>query len=1016
MTEDGTNSAERHSAKIEAAGFRYRMRMRVAALTILSGALLLAGGAIGLHYVDAIGETLRRSTDITAPLLSDVLEITQAGRRARASVRAAAEQCNGIEAARRELDGFDATSTHVALDLAARAAVVGASRDLDRIVTIESRFATVGREILGSCVRNAMISGRIAAAGDAVQGDLDDLFVGLRRLEERADELARQNRPMAEVAAPHLPDPLQLARLRSDLGGFNALADVVGGLGSPQAVGAFESRRAEKLRDIRDGIEQLRPAMVDLGLEDEHDRLVDLVADLADRVVGERGLLAAQRMLLDAHASLAGQRVELGTIDDDYFRAVRMLETTARRLDTAARRQVVESTREAYTVVAATSAVLLLFVLALAADLARRITRPIEQFTEHVRRLRASDDFDEPLAPALVRRRDEIGVLARAYCDLIAELGEARRRLESESQAQIRRQYERLQAAIATMPQGFFLLDADERLVVWNDSFMRMYGFKPGELTVGMTTEPMVARRRSSGACPPTPEEPLFRRAIADRQPHQRIEEFVDGRVVVITASPTADGGAAVTHEDITARKRAEEEIEHLARFDAATGLANRASFRERIVQAFEEREPDLQVALLYVDLDHFKTVNDGLGHSIGDRLLEAAAERIVECTGEWETVGRLGGDEFAILQTRLYQPMAATDLARRLSEALVQPYEVDGSRIVISASIGIAVAPDDAADADALLAHADMALNRAKSEGRGVTRFFEPEMDASLQKRRALESDLRSALDRGEFELHYQPVVGARSGRVEGFEALLRWRHPERGLVSPSEFVPLAEETGLIGEIGAWVLREATRAAALWPSDLRVAVNISPVQIRTRVLTLDVLSAIGRSGLKPDRLELEITEGILLVDTEATLATLAQLRDFGVRIAMDDFGTGYSSLGYLRRFAFDKVKIDQSFVRGLDETSDAVAIVRAVTGLCSSLGITTTAEGVETEAQRDRLLQEGCDQFQGWLFGHPMPEAEIAPLLAREAERSGAAPQPSRRRGLPALIGDACKPARHRI
>ena len=1011
MSAAGDETARPADAHDVTIGFRHRLRTRLVVVMALSAATLLVTGGVGLHYVDEIGETLRRSTDITSPLLSDVLELTQVGRRARTSIHAVAEQCAGMDAARGELAAFESRTGELVRGLRVRSSMVGAEPDLERIAAVEDRFVDIGQAVLGSCVRSSMLEGRIMAAGEAVQADITDMAEIASTAEEKLRLPLRgtTGSPTAPVSASAnlFSDFTPLSRLRSDLGGFVGMSDLVSSLATTTAISAFEARREAKLRDLTADIEHLRKRMGDIGLDDDHGRLVDLLADLADRVVGANGLVTIQRALLDARQTLASQRLELGTIDEDYFRSVRIFEATARRLDTLAQRQVVDSTREAYAAVATTSVVLLLLALATAFDVARRLTVPIERFTAHVRCLRGLEDLERPLSPTLMRRDDEIGLLARSFSRLTGELSRARARLQAESEAQILRQYDRLQAAIATMPQGFFLIDAQERLVVWNDSLLHMYGFKPGEVMVGMPISVLVDRCRDGRAhVPEWDYDPLYRRALLDGQPHQRIDELPDGRTMVVTASPTSDGGAAITHEDITTRRRVEAEIEQLVRFDTATGLANRASFQERIVAALQERDDDEQIALLYLDLDHFKTVNDSLGHTIGDRLLAEVAARIIAATSDWEHVGRLGGDEFAVLQTHLFQPMAATDLARRLHDSISQPYEIDGSRIVVGASIGIAVAPDDAAEAGALLAHADMALYRAKSEGRGVTRFFEPEMDAHMQARRTLELDLRGAIERSEFELHYQPLIGAKSNLVEGFEALLRWRHPDRGLVSPVDFIPLAEETGLIGDIGAWVLREATRVAATWPDDLRVAVNISPIQIRTRVLILDVMAALGRSGLRADRLELEITEGVLLADTEATLATLAQFRDIGVRIAMDDFGTGYSSLGYLRRFAFDKVKIDQSFVRDLCETADSVAIVRAVTSLCSSLGITTTAEGVETEAQRDRLLLEGCDQFQGYLFGRPMPEAAVGPFLSTRMHGGDA----------PAVVTGACKPARHRI
>jgi predicted signal transduction protein with EAL and GGDEF domain len=346
------------------------------------------------------------------------------------------------------------------------------------------------------------------------------------------------------------------------------------------------------------------------------------------------------------------------------------------------------------------------------------------------------------------------------------------------------------------------------------------------------------------------------------------------------------------------------------------------------------------------------------------------------------DIVARVGGDEFAIVQVAAEQPRGAIILADRLIETLAKPFDLDGHQVVIGTSIGIALAPLDGLDTDQLIKNADMALYRAKADGRGVFRFFEPEMDAKMQARRTLEIDLRKALAEGEFELFYQPLVNLASNEVSGFEALLRWNHPTRGLVSPSEFIPIAEEMGLIAPLGERILRQACAEAAGWPDDIKVAVNLSPVQFKSKTLALAVTSALASSGLPPHRLELEISESVLLQDNEATLTTLHQLRQLGVRISMDDFGTGYSSLSYLRSFPFDKIKIDQSFVRDLSGKEDSLAIIRAVAGLGRNLGMATTAEGVETREQLGYLRQEGCTEVQGYLFSRPLPARNIIPLL----------------------------------
>jgi diguanylate cyclase (GGDEF)-like protein len=431
-------------------------------------------------------------------------------------------------------------------------------------------------------------------------------------------------------------------------------------------------------------------------------------------------------------------------------------------------------------------------------------------------------------------------------------------------------------------------------------------------------------------------------------------------------------------------RARAEAQISHMAHHDALTGLPNRLQFREETVKALRAARGDEKLAVLCLDLDHFKAVNDTLGHPVGDSLLQAVGERLKGCLRAGDIVARLGGDEFAIVQSSTDQPVAATALAERIIGAVEDVYEIDGHQVVVGVSVGIAISPDDGDDPDQLLKSADMALYRSKSDGRGIYRFFEPEMDAKMQARRAMELDLRKALVNNEFEVHYQPLVNLEQNIVCGFEALLRWHHPTKGTIPPNDFIPLAEEIGAIGAIGAWVLKQACREAKSWPPAIKVAVNLSPAQFKSRTLVLDVISALGDSGLAPQRLELEITETVMLQDTDATLETLHQLRELGVRISMDDFGTGYSSLSYLRKFPFDKIKIDQSFIRELSDSDESMAIIRAVTGLGLSFGMSTTAEGVETKEQLRRLRDEGCTEVQGYLLSPPKPAAEVAGMLRK--------------------------------
>ena len=424
-------------------------------------------------------------------------------------------------------------------------------------------------------------------------------------------------------------------------------------------------------------------------------------------------------------------------------------------------------------------------------------------------------------------------------------------------------------------------------------------------------------------------------------------------------------------------------QLARMAHYDALTDLPNRVLFHKELSEALARaRRRDEMLAVLCVDLDHFKTVNDTLGHPVGDALLQVAGKRLLGCVREGDTIARLGGDEFAIVQTGLDDLSGAARLADRIVEAVSHPFDVMGHQVVIGASVGIAAAPSDGDSGDELLKKADMALYRVKGEGRGGFHFFERAMDDRVQTRRALELDLRHALVAGEFELYYQPLFSLGAERVQGCEALLRWRHPARGLVSPADFIPLAEEIGLIVPLGEWVLRQACAEATAWPEHVRLAVNLSPAQFRSRHLVQTVVSALSASGLSPHRLELEITESVLLQDNAANMAVLHSIRDLGVRISMDDFGTGYSSLSYLRSFPFDMIKIDQIFIRDLPHDADALAIVRAVTGLGASLGIDTTAEGVETAEQLAELRTHGCREIQGYFISPPVPAADIAAML----------------------------------
>ncbi|AMN43711.1 EAL domain-containing protein [Rhodoplanes sp. Z2-YC6860] len=557
---------------------------------------------------------------------------------------------------------------------------------------------------------------------------------------------------------------------------------------------------------------------------------------------------------------------------------------------------------------------------------------------------------------------------------------------DRQSSDKLLHQKHQLDAAMQNMRQGLCMFDADGRLILFNERYASMMEL-PSSFGAGQSLLNILRHRKSLGKFQGDPEQ-FFANFLADLaagKPDSKVRQDADGRSLRVDWQPMAEGGWVATVDDITATLEAQAKIEHLARYDALTDLPNRVLFHEEMEQALRHVRRDEQIAVLCLDLDHFKNVNDTLGHPTGDALLKLVALRIKQCIRETDTVARLGGDEFAIVQVGAKrQPAEASALASRLIEAISGSYDLNGNQIVIGASIGISIAPGDGMDVDQLLKSADMALYRSKADGRGTYCFFEPEMDAEAHRRRALELDLRRALLRGEFEVYYQPIYELKSNLIAGFEALARWNHPTQGIVSPANFIPLAEETGLIVPLGDWVLRSACQQAAQWPDNVYIAVNLSPVQFKNRDLVRAVTDAITEAQIDPRRLELEITETVLLQDNETTLATLHKLHDFGVRISMDDFGTGYSSLSYLRSFPFDKIKIDQSFIEDLPNRPDSMAIVRAVTGLAQSLGIATTAEGVETTEQVKLLTRKGCTQVQGYLFSPPCRAAETSRFFHR--------------------------------
>jgi len=536
----------------------------------------------------------------------------------------------------------------------------------------------------------------------------------------------------------------------------------------------------------------------------------------------------------------------------------------------------------------------------------------------------------------------------------------------------------RLNTAINNMTQGLLLFDASGRMIVCNERYLEMYGLSPDVVKPGCSFRDIVVHRMETGSfsgevdryCSNVIAKNAFRNVV--------VVTVGDGRSIQISNVPVPGGGWVATHEDITERKRVEERISYLAHYDALTGLPNRVLFQEWLKSELQRVNRSEQLALLYIDIDEFKGVNDTLGHAVGDELLKIIAARLQHCIRETDFVARLGGDEFAVVQTSVTDAASVVELVNRIHEEVREGFNCLGHQIAADASIGIAMAPQDGIDLDELVKNADLAMYDAKAEGRRTYRFFQPEMDANAKALRRLESDLRQAIADDELEIYYQPLVDLNSNEIAGCEALLRWRHPERGMIPPSEFIPVAEHTGLINQLGEWVISTACAEATTWPGDVKVAVNVSPIQFKGQGFALKVAAALAASGLPARQLELEITEAVLIRDDDEALAMLHQLRSLGVTIALDDFGTGYSSLSYLRRFPFDKIKIDRSFINDLSGPDGSSAIVRAVVTIAADRGIKTIAEGVETQQQRDLLRELGCTQMQGYLFSPAVTAAEL--------------------------------------
>ena len=553
---------------------------------------------------------------------------------------------------------------------------------------------------------------------------------------------------------------------------------------------------------------------------------------------------------------------------------------------------------------------------------------------------------------------------------------------------------EQFEMAVNNMLHGLCMFDAEGRLVVCNDRYVEMYGLPREAVGPGSTLRSILDHRIKSATFASDPDEYCHNlmETLRRESVFSQLLRTPDDRMISVINRAMPHGGWVATHEDVTERNKVEEQIRHMARHDALTGLSNRTALGDEMETALARVHHGAMIAVMCLDLDHFKEVNDTLGHPVGDKLLCAVTERLRTVVRSNDTVARMGGDEFVVLQTNLASQEDAVSLARRLHASIDSPFDLDGHRIIVSTSIGVAIAPRDGTTSEELLRNADLALYAAKADGRSTYRLFEPAMDLELKAHRQLEADLREALAKGEFELYYQPQLNAKTEEITGCEALLRWKHPARGLVAPVDFVPLAEEIGLIGSIGEWVLMQACREAMAWPPTFKVAVNLSPVQLKSGTLVQTVRDTLAQTGLDAGRLELEITETAWRHTDETTVATLHELQGLGAKISMDDFGTGFASLSNLHRFPFDKIKIDRSFVENMATKSDVAAIIKAVVWLGNDLGVTTLAEGVETNEQLAQVRAYGCSEVQGFVFSPPLPPTGLREFIAQRPARSDAA------------------------
>jgi diguanylate cyclase (GGDEF)-like protein len=988
--------------------FRYKVMLGVTVVVTIS----LFAGANAILNVRRVEQSVNFSADAASPLLIGVISLSESYQKLQSVFDPVIRNCTGLEGASRLLASSQAAQKTKLEALKQLALEANALKELKRYEFSGQKIFRTRQALLDHCLDFTNSKSHFSSAENSIRAATN--VVGLNAttsviaLESRIAELwRRKERPMprgtmgdydmsraidAEIAVlwRQVRDFYKIRVLVTEIGG---VATVVANTNRAFELDRKRRSYLTKLRAFERTVELARTHYRQAGRGSAHAIMMAMVSQTRYMLEdGPRSLFKSAARLVELEKSRLNLVERLQREQGQYSVALLNIMDVAQRINRRAQAQTERDATRASWEIGGTMAVFAGFVLLMGWYFKNAVTRPLEHLTRNIGSFgRALRDEVQPVDAALIARRDEIGDLAVQFSQTFQQLTDARRKLQESSRAEISLQRDRLHGAIENMPQGLYMLDREGRVIVANQRLAQIYHLGDGQDLMGLTVQDFIALCRAKGAG--------VKRVVSDETERgtgdgfvtsNRVVELDDGRIMTMKVMQLGDGGHVVTHEDITEKQVASEKITHMALHDALTGLANRTLFRRHVDEAIA-RDSGTGAALLFLDLDRFKIVNDTLGHPIGDALLLQVANRFRRELGEDCFAARLGGDEFAIYHVgRGSQRESAEALAKRITACVADPFDIEGHHIVIGTSIGIALLPPEGGDADELLKNADMALYRAKQDGKGDYRFFEPDMDRKMRDWHEMERDLREAIAEGQFELHYQPLVSLVDQTILAFEALIRWHHPRRGFVSPADFIPVAEETGLINEIGGWVLETATRQARFWPSDVAVAVNVSPVQFQAGQLQSKVVNALDKSGIAPERLLIEITEGVFLRDGELTGTVLNDLKAIGIRFAMDDFGTGYSSLSYIRKFPFDKIKIDQSFIRELSANPESMAIVRAVINLCRDLGMMTTAEGVETEEQATILRGLGCDTAQGYHFGRPMRATDTLALFKRPKLAAG--------------------------